>query len=144
MISPFQLAAATLVGFVMTAASTVVIPSNKPFMRVNDISYKDGMVFGDRTVYPLGDINVRVADWRVTVVPIGQNSPACQTKPGPDIQQGWSSYKAGELDSEMSLDAWVGDEGCLARMGDGEHVMFMNWTARDGGKPETHAIKFYK
>lgn len=143
MFSPIHFSGA-LFGLAITAVSAVVIPTNQPFMKINEITYKDGMVYADRTIFPLDDIEVRIADWRATVVPIGKDTPTCQTIPGPMIHEGWSDYEAGEYMRDMTLDEWVGDPGCLARMGDGEHAMFMNWTPRDGGQSVVHAIKFYK
>ena len=113
-----------------------VLPAKPAFMVVHDITYADGMITTERTIIKPDT----VADWRVTIVSDTEKPPTCNTIPGPDLHEGWSTYEASERRVQaMPLDVWVGQEGCLSRHDKhpGEYTQYITWTPRDGREPVT-------
>lgn len=129
-----------LVGGFVYLATNPLFPET-PFLTVNSLFYSDDHVFVERTIPgPLV-----VADWRVTVVGKDAASPFCQTTPGPNMHEGWSAYHPSPKSiTDMSLDVWVGDPGCNARLTPGDYTMFITWTPRDGRAPVVHVSTFTK
>jgi hypothetical protein len=109
------------------------------FMEVGSVEYSNGIVSAERIIH----VDRIVADWRVTIVGVEQDAPLCQTVPGAALHHGWSIYRGNDpIHTEMSLDDWVGDSGCADRLENGEHMMFITWTPRDGSEPVSTITTF--
>jgi len=112
---------------------------HEQFMRVNSIAYENGKIYTDRTIYA----NRMVADWNVTIVGETRNAPFCKTIAGDGIDQGWSIYSRDKRKtSVLTLDEWVGDDGCADRLTAGQYSMFVTWVPRDGGPPVSATLHF--
>ena len=124
--------------------------SPSPFMTVHRMEYLQGTVHVERTIrVPQNTVGEEVidrpiiADWRVTGVGEGANSPTCQTVPGPKQHEGWSTYGVTERKQQsFLLDEWVGDPGCADRLTPGDYTMFVTWTPRNGSDPVARVHRF--
>lgn len=130
-------------GLVFGAVTLLVqsfdVPSY-PYMQVYDMEVTGETVTVDRRIE-----RELIADWRVTVVKDKVDGPSCATRPGPEEHEGWSRYVPSERSSRtMSMDIWVGDEGCWERLIPGNYVMHVTWTPRDGSEPVTAREAFTK
>ena len=114
-----------------------------PFIEVHSTEVVGDQVFVERTVNGPGRA---IADWRVTVVNVETDQPYCQTFAGQELHEGWSVYTPVDRGLiSMSLDDWVGDEGCYERLTpDVEYVMLVTWTPRDERDPVTDRRRFIK
>jgi hypothetical protein len=121
---------AAMCGF-LGGAAVLPVPAHE-FMHINSIEQIGAMVHPDRVIYGTRDGEPVIADWRVTVIPFGQSSPICNTIPGPELNQGWSRYDPAtpRKNTPITLDVWVGDEGCWSRLEPGDYIEVTTWTPR--------------
>ena len=142
--STTALAAVGVLSGLLSGWAIIPTPEHE-FMTVHSITQMGKMVVPSRTVYGSVDGQAVLADWRVTVVPIGEDAPTCNTIPGPALHEGWSKYDPSAPPKEpMTLDKWVGDPGCWKRLPPGEYFESTTWTPRDGSKAITYRRTFIK
>lgn len=110
--------------FGVAIAQGVFFVSVKSTEFMNDVViYQDGpeIVFS-RSIHPPQTI----ADYTVIVVQKGDNAPFCEG-------HGWAEYTPEESTTKrMSIDVFVGDDGCQDRLAPGEYVGRAYWVPRDG------------
>lgn len=132
------IAGSSALGVSFLVAQNVLAPP--PFIEVHQLFVDQDTVFVERSYNVDG---TAIADWRVTILGVGADAPACQTISGPEEHEGWSRYSGPQrLFRNMPLDVWVGDPGCFERLDAGEHQMFVTWTPRDGTYPVAAYAEF--
>ena len=124
---------AGMVGMGLALAVNAIIPpiGERPFMVVSDMRVTaDLQVVAERTIR-----RDMVADWDVVIVGKTWEAPACRTVPGMQKHEGWSPYLADqERTLSFSMDDWVWDKGCAARLIPGTYKMSVIWKPRDGSR----------
>lgn len=132
------------IGSLSGAGVALLIVMNIPqpkFMKVHSMEYVDGHIIAERTIR-----RETLADWQVAIAPISVDAPSCQTQPGFDEGHGWSNYERASRKKEpFTVDEWVNDPGCNARLKDGvEYLMHVTWSPRNGERPVTARVRFIK
>lgn len=127
------------IGLSLVSLLWAVVPEFT-FLRVHEMRVSGDQVIVTRTIR-----REVIADWRVTVVGLTDESPSCQTVPGKKENEGWSHYKPKSKGEDVfSVDVWAWDIGCYERLTEGEYRMFVTWTPRDGTPPVTKSTGFTK
>lgn len=125
--STIALAASAIIGFSLVWTVDDLIAPQAPFMSISELDVIGSNV---RSVRQIREPD-RISDWQVLVFELDGNAPLCETFSGPEEGQGWSYYEAGYYERLMTLDDWVGDEGCYDRLEPGIYGMSVTWTPRD-------------
>lgn len=107
-------------------AIIAILPGPKP-IQVNNLTYENGQIFQDRTVYTSADFFY--AQWRAEIIDATTRMPV----DGCTGAGAWN-YKPGRIVIEMSLARWVGSDSCVLPAGSYRPVAAWFW----GDDQEVH------